>query len=63
VHVAGTHLRGPGSEYNVGAAAKLLPQGSQVVGFCSWQEGLVLSPELADGIAGSGTRPAAACGW
>jgi putative molybdopterin biosynthesis protein len=54
VHVAGTHLRGPGSEYNVGPAAQLLPQGGQVIGFCSWQEGLVLSPELADGIAGVG---------
>ena len=35
VHVAGIHLRGPGSEYNVGATAKLLPQGGQVIGFCS----------------------------
>ena len=25
VHVAGTHLRGPGSEYNIGQAAELLP--------------------------------------
>jgi putative molybdopterin biosynthesis protein len=23
-----------------------------VIGFCSWQEGLVLTPELADGISG-----------
>jgi putative molybdopterin biosynthesis protein len=52
VHVAGTHLRGPGGQYNVGAAGQLLPQGSQVIGFCSWQEGLVLSPELVGGIAG-----------
>lgn len=35
VHVAGTHLRGPGSEYNIGPAAELLPQGGQVIGFCS----------------------------
>ena len=54
VHVAGTHLRGPGSVYNVGAAAELLPQGGQVIGFCSWREGLVLSPEVADGISGVG---------
>jgi putative molybdopterin biosynthesis protein len=54
VHVAGTHLRGPGSEYNVGPAAQLLPQGGQVTGFCAWREGLVLNPELADGIAGVG---------
>jgi putative molybdopterin biosynthesis protein len=52
VHVAGTHLRGPGSEYNIGPAAELLPQGGQVIGFCSWQEGLVVRPELADGISG-----------
>jgi molybdate-binding protein len=54
VHVAGTHLRGPGSQYNVGPAAELLPQGGQVIGFCSWQEGLVLRPELADGISSVG---------
>jgi putative molybdopterin biosynthesis protein len=52
VHVAGTHLRGPGSEYNIGPAAEMLPQGAQVIGFCSWQEGLVLTPDLADGISG-----------
>ncbi|HEV2256895.1 MAG TPA: substrate-binding domain-containing protein [Streptosporangiaceae bacterium] len=51
VHVAGTHLRGPGSQYNVGPAAELLPEGGEVVGFCSWREGLVLRPGLADGIA------------
>ena len=54
VHVAGTHLRGPGSEYNIGQAAELLPRGGQVIGFCSWQEGLVVRPELADGISGVG---------
>jgi putative molybdopterin biosynthesis protein len=52
VHVAGTHLRGPGSEYNVSPAAELMPQGGQVIGFCSWHEGLVLSPGLADEISG-----------
>ncbi|MGH3192481.1 MAG: substrate-binding domain-containing protein [Streptosporangiaceae bacterium] len=52
VHVAGTHLRGQDSEYNVGPAAELLREGGEVIGFCSWQEGLVLRPELADGISG-----------
>ena len=52
VHVAGTHLRGRGTEYNIGPAAKLLPGGGQVIGFCSWREGLVVRPDLADGIAG-----------
>ena len=60
VHVAGTHLRGPGSVYNVGPAAQLLPQGGQVTGFCAWREGLVLNPGLADGISGVGD--AARCG-
>ena len=52
VHVAGTHLRGPGSDYNITPAADLLPGGGEVIGFCSWQEGLVLRPELADTISG-----------
>jgi molybdate-binding protein/DNA-binding XRE family transcriptional regulator len=52
VHVAGTHLRGPGSRDNIGPAAELLPQGGQVIGFCSWRQGLVLRPELAGGISG-----------
>jgi putative molybdopterin biosynthesis protein len=52
VHVAGTHLRGPGSEYNITPAAELLPEGGEVIGFCSWREGLVLRPELAGGISG-----------
>ena len=50
VHVAGTHLRGPGSEYNIGPAAALLPRGGEVIGFCAWQEGLVLRSGLAEGI-------------
>jgi putative molybdopterin biosynthesis protein len=54
VHVAGTHLRGRGSEYNIGPAADLLPQGGEVIGFCSWREGLVLRPELAGGVGGVG---------
>jgi putative molybdopterin biosynthesis protein len=54
VHVAGTHLRGPGSEYNIGPAAGMLPCGGEVIGFCSWREGLALRPDLADGICGVG---------
>jgi putative molybdopterin biosynthesis protein len=54
VHVAGTHLHGPGSRYNAGPASELLPEGGQVIGFCSWHEGLVLRPELAEGISGVG---------
>ncbi len=52
VHVAGTHLRGLDSEYNITPAADLLREGGEVIGFCSWQEGLVLRPGLADGISG-----------
>jgi putative molybdopterin biosynthesis protein len=54
VHVAGAHLRGPSGEYNTGPAGKLLPRGGEVLGFCSWREGLVLRPDIADGIAGLG---------
>ena len=50
--MAGTHLRGPDSEYNITPAAGLLREGGEVIGFCSWREGLVLRPELADGISG-----------
>jgi len=45
VHVAGVHLSGqpdPG----------LIPDGSQVIGFSAWHEGLVLRPEDADRIKG-----------
>ena len=52
VHVAGAHLRGPSGEYNTGPAGELLPQGGEVVGFCSWREGLVLRPDVAQDIAG-----------
>jgi molybdate-binding protein/transcriptional regulator with XRE-family HTH domain len=52
VHVAGTHLRGHGSEYNIGPAAELLPGGGEVIGFCAWREGLLLRPDLADDISG-----------
>ena len=52
VHVAGTHLRGPDCDYNITPAAGLLPAGGEVIGFCSWQEGLVLRPDLAEGTSG-----------
>ena len=54
VHVAGVHLRGRSGDYNTGPAGELLPQGAEVIGFCSWREGLVLRPDLADGITGLG---------
>jgi len=38
------------SEYNLGPAAELLPHGGEVIGFCSWREGLVLRPDVADGV-------------
>ena len=52
VHVAGTHLRGLDSEYNITPAAGLLREGGEVIGYCSWREGLVLRPEPAGRIAG-----------
>jgi molybdate-binding protein/DNA-binding XRE family transcriptional regulator len=52
VHVAGTHLRGHDTEYNIGPAAELLPRGGEVIGFCAWREGLLLRPDLADDISG-----------
>jgi putative molybdopterin biosynthesis protein len=45
VHVAGAHLRGRSGDYNTGPAAELLREGADVIGFCSWREGLVLRPE------------------
>jgi putative molybdopterin biosynthesis protein len=54
VHVAGAHLLGRGSEYNVGPADELLHEGGEVIGFCSWREGLALRSDLADGISGVG---------
>src|SRR5215472_5993724 len=36
VHVAGAHLRGRG----------------EVIGFCSWREGLVMRPDVAAGVSG-----------
>lgn len=54
VHVAGAHLRGPAGEYNTGAAADVLPEGSEVIGFCSWREGLALRPGLGGPVTGVG---------
>jgi molybdate-binding protein/transcriptional regulator with XRE-family HTH domain len=47
VHAAGAHLRGRSGDYNTGPAGELLRDGADVVGFCSWREGLVLRPEQA----------------
>jgi putative molybdopterin biosynthesis protein len=52
VHVAGAHLRGRGDDYNTGPAGELLPDGGEVIGFCSWREGVVLRPDVAAGISG-----------
>ncbi len=51
VHVAGAHLRGQSGGYNTGPASELLRDGAEVIGFCSWREGLVLRPDLAGRIA------------
>jgi molybdate-binding protein len=51
VHVAGAHLRGRSGDYNTGPAGELLRGGGDVIGFCSWREGLVLRPELAERVA------------
>jgi putative molybdopterin biosynthesis protein len=47
VHAAGAHLRGQSGDYNTSAAGELLRDGADVIGFCSWREGLVLRPEHA----------------
>jgi putative molybdopterin biosynthesis protein len=52
--VAGMHLRGRSGDYNTGPAGDMLPQGAEVVGFCSWREGLVLRPDLAGDVTGLG---------
>ena len=49
---AGAHLRGTSGDYNTGPATELLPLGAEVIGFCSWREGLVLRPELTGRVAG-----------
>jgi molybdate-binding protein/DNA-binding XRE family transcriptional regulator len=52
VHVAGAHLRGRSGDYNTGPAGELLRGGGEVIGFCSWREGLVLRPDVAAGVSG-----------
>jgi putative molybdopterin biosynthesis protein len=52
VHVAGAHLRGQSGDYNTEPARRVLSDGAEVIGFCSWREGLVLRPELAGRISG-----------
>ncbi len=52
VHAAGAHLRGSSGDYNTGPAGQLLPDGAEVIGFCSWREGLVLRPGLAGRVRG-----------
>jgi molybdate-binding protein len=52
VHAAGAHLRDPSGDYNTGPAGQLLRHGAEVIGFCSWREGLVLRPELAATVTG-----------
>jgi molybdate-binding protein/transcriptional regulator with XRE-family HTH domain len=62
VHAAGAHLRGRSGDYNTDAARELLRDGADVIGFCSWREGLVLRPEHAPrvgdvaGVVSAGLR-------
>jgi putative molybdopterin biosynthesis protein len=51
VHVAGAHLRGKSGDYNTGPATRFLQGGADLIGFCSWREGLVLRPDLASHVA------------
>jgi putative molybdopterin biosynthesis protein len=60
VHVAGAHLQDAGGDYNTSAAAELMTGGADIIGFCSWREGLVLRPDLPPGIGS--VRDAAAAG-
>ena len=57
VHVAGAHLRGKSGDYNTGPAARLLRRPADVIGFCSWREGLVLRPGLAGQVTGVADLP------
>jgi putative molybdopterin biosynthesis protein len=53
VHAAGAHLLGSSGEYNTGPARELLARrGAEVIGFASWQEGLVVRPGLAGAVRG-----------
>jgi molybdopterin molybdotransferase/putative molybdopterin biosynthesis protein len=60
VHVAGAHLRDGAGEYNTAAAAELVTGGAEVIGFCSWREGLVLRPDHAASV--TSVRDLAAAG-
>jgi putative molybdopterin biosynthesis protein len=51
VHAAGAHLRGQSGDYNIAAAGELLPDGGDIIGFCSWREGLVLRQDCADQVS------------
>jgi putative molybdopterin biosynthesis protein len=57
VHVAGAHLRDADGGYNTGPAGDLLGAGAEIIGFCSWREGLVLRPDQAEGISGVADLP------
>ena len=53
VHAAGAHLRGHTGEYNTGPAREWLRRGgADVIGFSAWREGLVLRPDVRDGVSG-----------
>lgn len=45
-------LRGEPGEDRTCRGADLLRQGAEVIGFCSWRQGLAVRPELAAGISG-----------
>ena len=64
VHAAGAHLRGQlrRVQHRPGRRAAA-PEGAEVIGFCSWREGLVLRPELAGSVPASPTWPSAGCAW
>lgn len=63
VHVAGVHLRGPSGDYNATPVAEVLPGGGELIGFCSWREGLVLRPEPTGEISGLPDAVRAGCDW
>jgi putative molybdopterin biosynthesis protein len=52
VHAAGSHLRDQSGDYNVGMARKHFRQGADIIGFCSWREGLVVRPDVAGNVSG-----------
>ncbi len=52
VHAAGSHLRDRSGDYNIGRARKQFRQGAEIIGFCSWREGLALRPDVAGSTSG-----------